>query len=48
MLSGFEQLAWMELSRVEYCQELDGSWLLGVSKTVMLWVKGSVVQWVEI
>ena len=22
------------------CQELDGSGLLGVSKTVMLWIKG--------
>ena len=24
------------------CQELDGSGLLSVSKTVMLWIKGSV------
>ena len=30
------------------CQELDGSGLLSVSKTVMLWVKGSVIQWSEI
>ena len=26
------------------CQELDGSGLLDVSKTVMLWNKGSVIQ----
>ena len=27
------------------CQELDGSGLLSVSKTVMLWVKDAVKQW---
>ena len=25
---------------LEHCQELDGSWLLGVSTTVMLWRQG--------
>ena len=27
------------------CQELDCSGLLGVSKTVVLWINESVVQW---
>ena len=32
----------------QQCQELDGSWLLSVSKTVDLWRQGSVVQWSEV
>ena len=38
----------MEAESLVLCQELDGSWLLGVSKLVMLWVKGSVIQWMRV
>ena len=27
-----------------HCQECDGSWVLGMSRTVVLWNKGSVIQ----
>ena len=38
---------WKENAQVS-CQELDGSGLLGVSKTVWLWNNGSVVLWTRV